>query len=316
MSHEVYYNHVFNTFWGEDYMFWIFSEKINSALKYVAIEKLIEIRVRNGKPIKLLLYDKWGYLSAKGFTVSSANAIIAEKNEAQNIAVRASENSLYSVCDDISRGFLTIRNGCRIGLCGEGVVLNEKIKTFKNFTSAIIRIPHEINGASDNFFSHIYHSCNAYNSLIISPPGGGKTTILRDIAKKLSFQYNVLIIDERYEIASVYNGNAIFNIGECDVISGCNKNTAIENSIRSCAPDIIITDEINAIDYEPIRQAVSCGVKIITSIHSSSIENLLKKPNFEKFFSNKIFDIFIVLQGRDNPGKCVGVYNENLERIH
>jgi stage III sporulation protein AA len=99
------------------------------------------------------------------------------------------------------------------------------------------------------------------------------------------------------------------------VICGCKKNTAIENVVRSCAPDIIITDEISSDDYQIIRQAVSSGVKVISSIHSSSIDNLLKKPNFEKFFSNKIFDLFIVLEGRDNPGKCVGIFDENFNRI-
>ncbi|MBE5731466.1 MAG: stage III sporulation protein AA [Clostridiales bacterium] len=297
-------------------MFWIFSNQIACALQNICLDKLNEIRVRNGLPIKILVADKWGYLSNQGFSISSRNAIKADKNEAQNIAVKASENSLYSVCDDISKGFLTLSNGCRIGLCGECVNINDKVKTFKNFTSATIRIPHQIFGASNSFFNYIHTSEMINNTLIVSPPGGGKTTVLRDIAQKLSFQQNTLIIDERYEIASIRDGMSVFNIGESDVISGCNKKTAIENSIRSCAPNVIITDEISEEDYEPIRLAVSCGVNIITSIHASSIENLLKKPNFENFFSNKIFDLFIVLQGRENPGKCVGIFNANLERIY
>lgn len=296
-------------------MFWIFSEAIESAINKVNMDNLREIRIRNGMPIRIAISNKWGYLTKNGFSVSAVSALIAGPNEAQSIAVKASENSLYSVCDNIAHGFLTLKNGLRIGLCGEAVNNDGRVKTFKNFSSVTVRIPHEILGASDLFFNHICQGEKIMNSLIISPPGGGKTTVLRDLAKRLSTHKNTLIIDERYELAGVNNGSPTFNVGECDIISGCNKSVAIENAIRSCAPDIIITDEISGCDYYAIRQAVSGGVAFITSIHSDSIENLLKKPDFDKFFSDKIFDRFIVLQGRDNPGKCKGVYDRDLNGL-
>lgn len=296
-------------------MFWVFSKSIGDALKKLDYNKVTEIRIRNNNPVKILYDDKWGYLGFYGFTSSKTKAIISRENEAQCLAITASENSLYSVYDNIAKGFLTLKNGCRIGLCGEAVTEKGELKTFKNFSSATIRFPHEINGASNRFIDHIYDKLSVKNTLIISPPGGGKTTILRDIARRISEFFNVVIIDERFEISAQHNGVASFDIGESDVISGCNKNTAIENAVRSCAPDVIITDEISSDDYQIIRQAVSSGVKVISSIHSSSIDNLLKKPNFEKFFSNKIFDLLIVLEGRDNPGKCVGIFDENLNRI-
>lgn len=297
-------------------MFWFLSDKINNALKSIDVDSLFEIRIRNGLPIKVLVKNKWGYLSASGFSICTSKAIIADDNEAQLVAVRASENSLYSVFDNVAKGFLTLKDGTRIGLCGECVRMDGKIKTFKNFSSVTVRIPHEITNASNNFFNYIIQSENVKNTLIVSPPGGGKTTVLRDIGRKLSFSHNVLIVDERYELAGICNGKPFFNVGECDVISGCNKSVALENALRSCAPDVIITDEICEDDYFSIRQAISGGVKIITSIHSDSVENLFKKPNFEKFLSNKIFDLFIVLQGRNNPGKCVSAYNENITRIY
>jgi stage III sporulation protein AA len=296
-------------------MFWVFSKSIGDALKKLEYNKLTEIRIRNSKPVKILYDDKWGYLGFCGFTSCKTKAIISRDNEAQYIAISASENSLYSVYDNIARGFLTLKNGCRIGLCGEAVTEKGELKTFKNFSSATIRIPHEINGSPNKFIYRILDKSSIKNTLIISPPGGGKTTVLRDLAKELSERFNVVIIDERFEMSAPRNGVSSFNVGESDVICGCKKNTAIENAVRSCAPDIIITDEISSDDYQIIRQAVSSGVKVISSIHSSSIDNLLKKPNFEKFFSNKIFDLFIVLEGRDNPGKCVGIFDENFNRI-
>ena len=295
-------------------MFWIFSEVIVKSIEKLDVRFLYEIRVRNNMPIRILYQNKWGYLSKNGFTVSALCAIVAPNDEAINIAVKASENSLYSVCDDIAKGYLTLSDGIRIGLCGESVNVMGKTKTFKNFTSAIVRIPHQIDGASQGLLKYVYNKNTIFNSIIVSSAGGGKTTLLRDMAKNLSTHQNVVIVDERYEIAGVNNGFS-FDVGQSDVISGCGKSIAIENAIRSCAPDVIITDEISAGDFEAIRQAVSSGVKIITSIHSNSIENLLKKPNFEKFLSDKIFEIFIVLQGRENPGKCVGVYDDNLNLI-
>ena len=125
----------------------------------------------------------------------------------------------------------------------------------------------------------------------------------------------MLIIDERQEIAGVNEGEFYFDIKDCDVISSGNKSVVMSNAIRSCAPQIIITDEMSQDDFISMRYAVSCGVNIITSIHALSIENLLKKPNFEKFFSDKIFDRYIVLEGRENPGKCNGIYDANLSRI-
>lgn len=293
----------------------VFPPDIYESLNKLDFNKLFEIRLRINRPIKILYDNKWGYLTFDGFSISTKNSYIADKDIITFVVVNATEYSLYSATDTIIKGYIPLSNGCRIGICGEVVNVDGNIKTIKNFTSLIIRFPHSVNNACYPYIDFIVENQTINNTLIISPPGGGKTTILRSIAKQLSTSFNVLIIDERQEIAGVNEGEFYFDIEDCDVISCGNKSMIMSNAIRSCAPQIIITDEINEDDYNSMRYAVSCGVNLITSIHASSIENLLKKPNFEKFFSDKIFDRYIVLEGRENPGKCNSIYDSNLTRI-
>ena len=293
----------------------LFPFNIQQSLNKLDTNKIYEIRLRVNKPIKILYDNKWGYLSVYGFSVSSKSSHIASKDDISGVVANATEYSLYSATETIIKGYIALSNGCRIGVCGEVVSIDGNIKTIKNLTSLIIRFPHSINNACYPYVDFIIENKVINNTLIVSPPGGGKTTILRSLATQLSSDFNVLIIDERLEIVGVNEGKFYFDIGDCDVISGGNKNIIMTNVVRSCAPQIIITDEISENDYDAIRYAVSCGINIVTSIHASSIENLLKKPNFEKFFSDKIFDRYIVLEGRENPGKCKGIFDNNLIRV-
>ena len=293
----------------------IFPFEISQALNKLDFNKLFEVRLRSNRPIKILYDNKWGYLTVDGFSISIKNSYIADKDIISFVVVNATEFSLYSATDTIIKGYIPLSNGCRIGICGEVVNVDGNIKTIKNFTSLIIRFPHSVDNSYFPFIDFIVQNKTINNTLIISPPGGGKTTLLRSIAKQLSSSFNVLIIDERQEIAGVNEGEFYFDVNDCDVISCGNKSEVMSNAIRSCAPQIIITDEMSQDDFISMRYAVSCGVNIITSIHALSIENLLKKPNFEKFFSDKIFDRYIVLEGRENPGKCNGIYDANLSRI-
>ena len=296
-------------------MYSLFTDNISNLFSKLNYEKIFEIRIKVGCPIKLLYENQWGYLSKDGFSLSDKNCLIISESDVNSIVVKATDYSLYSACDSLLSGYIALSNGLRIGVCGEAVILDGKLRTFKNFTSVVIRLPHAVLNASAPIMDYITRKNQIYNTLIVSPPGGGKTTVLRDIARVLSEKYNVLIIDERREIAGINGCIFSFDLKKCDVVSGAKKSLVLENVIRSCAPDLIITDEISDTDYQSIRYAVSCGVNVITSIHSSSFENLLKKPNFEKFFSDKVFKRYIVLKGRENPGKLSAIFDEDFSRI-
>ena len=282
----------------------------------VSYKALNEIRFRDGKPIVLAVGGQRFFLSDSGVSGSLKEAIFASKIMIEDIIFRASECSIYSVNEQIKKGFLVTKEGIRLGIGGDMIEENGLIKTMTNFNSVNIRIPHEIKNCSTPIFSKILENDTINNTLIISPPGAGKTTMLRDIVGQLSllnYAFNVLILDERGEI-DIGTPNCIGNFA--DKISFARKKVGFENGIRSLSPNIIVTDELGeSDDIEAVRYAGNCGVKILASAHCDSIENFIKKPAFSQIIKDKLFMRYVLLSMRNGPGSIEGVYNENFSRI-
>ena len=295
-------------------MFSVFNEKISEALNKIPFDKLQEIRVRNGRPIIVMYAGKNLYLSKDGATSDVEKSIRANFNEAEQIILKATDYSVYTVADMLKRGFLPLRQGARLGICGEWVKNGDQIKTVKNFTSVTFRVPHQVFGCAQKLISLINRGGSMQGVLVLSVPGRGKTTLVRDMARILSHKHNVLIIDERYEIAASGAGGFGFDVGFCDVICGAGRTEGVLCGIRACSPQIIVTDEITAADFDAIYSAKTCGVSVIASVHAKSVEQLLQKDGFDIFIKNKIFSHYVLLSEFD-IGKISCVYNENLEEI-
>lgn len=297
----------------------LFPQYLLTALNCSPKEKISEIRIRLDKSIVVSIGNKSYFLSQNGLSGDSKKAIIAEKYYIDEILKRACENSVYAFSNQIKDGFITTQGGIRIGLGGEGVYENSNIKTLKNINSLAIRIPHEVKGCSLKILQYLFKD-EFLNTLIVSPPGAGKTTLIRDIIYQLSIKnycYNILLIDERFEIANCFNGKSTLSVGNfCDILSGVSKKYAFENGIRSLRPDIIVTDEIsNFQDYDSILYASNCGVNLLASIHARDIEDLKTKKDFQTILSNKVFKRFIILSSRDGPGTVEAIYDESLRCI-
>ena len=159
------------------------------------------------------------------------NCIITPKT-ILDILLSVSKNSIYAIQNDINNGFVVIRGGHRIGISGEVVYVDDKIKNIKNICSLNIRVARQIYGCADMVLPKIISGNNFLNTLIVSPPGCGKTTLIRDIIRQISNGIpslnfngkNVALIDERGEIASVYEGVASLDVGiRTDIMSNVNK---------------------------------------------------------------------------------------------
>ncbi len=280
----------------------------------VGFSRLNEIRLRMDKPVLLSCCGQKFFLGDSGACKDLNKAIFCNRSMIEEIVFRASECSIYSVNEQIKKGYIVTSEGIRIGLAGNVVEENGILKTMTSFSSINIRLPHEIRNCSLKVFSSIVKETGILNTLIISPPGAGKTTFLRDFVWQLSernLAYNILVLDERGEL-NIGKGLGIFS----DIISFSSKKLGFENGIRSLAPNVIVTDELGEWeDIEAVKYASNSGVKIIASVHSDSIESFSRKQAFKELLEEKIFKRFVLLSMREGPGTLEGVFDENLSRL-
>ena len=281
----------------------------------VGFDKVNEIRLRAGLPVVILSQGALYFLGENGLTLTKAHAIIITKEKIENFIYKASEFSIYSVNEELKEGYIVLSDGERIGIAGTVIMENNQVKTITNFTSINIRIPHQIKGVAKKMLNKIMVSNEVLNTLIISPPGQGKTTMLRDLAYLLSeenYFSNLLILDERGEIAGKNNS---MDLGcFCDVLSFCTKKIGFLQGIRALNPNIILTDELGKNeDFEAIKFAKNSGVTIIATIHASSINQLQDKLSFPVI--KNVFERYVLLKKRGLPGQIDSIYDENFNII-
>ena len=293
------------------------TEKYADALCYLNEYFLYEIRLRAGKPVVVNYKGQYVYLCDRGISPVAAGALTATAAELEEIVFRASEYSVYSVTEQLRQGFLTGSMGERIGLAGSFVYEDGKTFTIKEITSLNIRIPHEIIGCAED----IYRFClkkGLKNVLVLSAPGRGKTTILRDLARLICQKgiVNVLINDERNEIAAAYRDFTLRTGDFCDIVRYSYKKDALTAAVRAMRPDVIITDEIaGAEDISSVTDCARSGVRIIASAHMKDITSLHASPVFYPLVAEKVFDYYVVLDFNE-IGKIYDVYDEGLQSVY
>lgn len=301
--------------------------EISLAADKLNINDLYEIRLRSDRAVSVNFKGGFYYLSNKGLIKKQTDAIVCTAKEIKEVLVKATEYSLYAVNNQICNAYLTVSGGIRIGIAGETVWDESNVKTIKNFNALNIRLPHEVTGCGTNVMKYIAVKSKAdeiltvHNTLILSPPGAGKTTLLRDLARIIGSAqhfFNVLIVDERNEIASMNEGKMTLNIGiNSDVINGCNKRFAFTRAVRALRPDIIITDELfDGEDVAATEYAMGSGVKVIASVHASGCRDLFLKKEFERVINSGIFSRYVSLSDRHGPGTLESVADENFNEIY
>lgn len=256
----------------------VFPERIYASVEEnLDFSKMWEIRMRAERPAAVWYDGREYFLTRSGLTEDGDSALTCSSEDIRACVMGAAEHSVYAYNDDISSGYITLSGGIRMGICGEVVTDGGKILTVKNYSSVNIRFPHEIPGISKCIMPEIVSKPESI--LVLAPPGGGKTTVLRDIARRLSDEggYNVLIADERAEIAGCRSGVPGMNVGlRTDVITGSRKSHVFECALRSIRPDVIVTDELfGRSDGETVREAMGSGIAVVASAHASSPESFV-----------------------------------------
>ena len=300
----------------------LLEQRTASVLKIIgheAFNGLEEIRLRSGQP--LMLQDSHGdwFLREDGaLTKNAAEGYTITETEVQKSFELISKHSLYAFQEEIKNGFITLSGGHRVGLAGRMVMEAGNIKGMKDIAFLNIRISKEIIGCADEAIKYIANRNEIYNTLIVSPPQCGKTTMLRDIARVISDGgVKVSIIDERSEIASCHKGVPQTSVGiRTDVLDACPKRHGMLMALRSLSPSVIVTDEIgNSGDKEAIMQVVNAGVKIITTAHGYNLSQLKARKEILELIEEKVFDRYIVLSNSEGPGTIEEVMDGSAKKI-
>ncbi|MDE7299565.1 MAG: stage III sporulation protein AA [Lachnospiraceae bacterium] len=287
----------------------IMSGRLKLALSRAKLSRseLLEIRLRAGQPMILNRTDGEMFLTEDGrLTRRQSEALVVGKNELRETMEYISNYSLYAFEEEVRQGYITIAGGHRVGVCGRTVLEKNRVRSMKYISFLNIRLAHEVKGCADRLLPVLRtEGGSVFHTLLVAPPGGGKTTMLRDIVRQLSNGgMTVGVVDERAEIAACCQGVPQNDIGmRTDVLDCCPKAEGMLFLLRSMAPEVIAVDEIGGEeDLHALRYASSCGCKLLATVHGADMEEIRKKPVLSGMMEEKMFERYVVLEKRN--GKC------------
>ena len=268
-------------------------EKELELLSYQSLNSIEEVRMRSGQKIVFCCGSK-----------KYEGSLVCNKKLLNDTINSFLDYSYYAHEEELRNGYITLTGGHRAGICGKAVVENGCIRLIKDISSINLRCSKEYIGVSEKIIPALFdREGRLHNTLIVSPPKCGKTTLLRDIVRSLSGRgMNISICDERSEIAGMYCGQPSFDIGaNTDVMTGCPKGEGMLMLLRSMAPDIVVTDEIGKRqEIEAIEALLSAGIKFITTLHGGSMEEL-KRNNIYPLVKKGAFGRIVFLTSVPNP---------------
>lgn len=265
-------------------------QRIGDAVRHINGKMLFELRIRADKPLRASIGGRYVCLGERGIC-APREAIVPTREEVESILFAASGYSVYAVENQMREGFITADGGARIGIAGSYVYDGQKILSVGSVTSLCIRIPHAVEGCAEEIYSRCLQG-GPCSVLLLSPPGEGKTTMLRDLSRLICLRssLNVLVCDERGELSAGDLGDT------ADVMKFADKRTAFTAGIRAMCPDVIITDELLPDDYLAVRRAIGAGVFVLASAHLKRYEDV----------PEKLFDRYVLL---GSPGSIAHIFD-------
>ncbi len=267
-----------------------------------------EIRIRAEKPLVLSMGRKTMFVD-KEFELSESmeNAVTASFEDIVASFQNVCCYSVYSHQNEIKNGFVTMGSGHRVGLCGTAVISHGEISSVRDISSLNIRIAREIPDAAEELLQRV--GSVEGGLLIVGMPCSGKTTILRDLARRISLGIGCRImrtsvVDERSELSGTYAGIARNDLGLSDILNGYSKHEGIMQALRTLSPEAIICDEIGtSADMRAIEQGINAGVSIVATIHAGSYRELLARNQGKALINSGAFRTVVILESRENAGK-------------
>ena len=256
-----------------------------------------ELRLRAGRPPTVVLPEQEKVLpGCEGRKIT--------REDLRLVLEVATQASAHAVLDRVRDGFVTVRGGHRVGLCGSAVCENGMVRTLGTLSSLSIRVAREIPGAAAGVRPLLQGRGGEGGTVVLSPPGGGKTTFLRDLIRRLSDgiegpALRVGVADERGELAAMSDGLPMNDLGaHTDVMDGCPKAAALVMLLRAMNPQVLAADEVaGPQDAAALEEAAGCGVALLCTAHAAGPEDLLRRPVFRRLVRRGVLSQAVVLSG-------------------
>lgn len=270
------------------------------------LKQLEEIRIRENRPLEIAYGGHSRFVTADaGLRIGPEQAVKPTAEQCRKLLERITNYSLYAMEEELRRGYITVSGGHRIGLAGRTILDGGTVRGIRDIGGFNIRIAREVIGASAHLLPKLLDRARATigSTLILAPPQQGKTTLVRDIARSVSYGLwpgseaqdwrgrKVGIVDERSEIAACVRGIPTFDIGpRTDVMDACPKAEGMMMLLRSMSPEVLIVDEIGRPeDADAIREASHAGVAIVATAHAYDIQDAKGRPELYKLIQEGTF---------------------------
>lgn len=275
---------------------------------------LLEIRLRLGSPIQLVYADGDRLIWAP-----QGKGLLCEQ-ECVELLARICEQSIYAWTEEMKNGFITLQGGYRVGICGRAIRDGGQVERFSEVNSFNFRIVRAVEGCASSLLPYLIDNDGKLcSTLIISPPGVGKTTMLRDVIRLVSWGINIApqrisLADERFEIAGCIRGVPQFDVGpRTDIMSGMSKSDAMKRMLASMSPQVIATDELHFDrDADAALEARSCGVSVLATAHGVDCQDIQKRIPMARLIEQRTFSRYVRMKG---VGIVDGVQDDRGEEV-